>query len=138
VLLVRAAEAAHRVAFEMRQDQQRIVARHMVADRHLREPLAALDRHHGRAVLVHDVDGRKRPAICRNRLAVLLRRVAAALVIRVRLDNGRIRQTAREEFPDPRARDDVRPVRLARMELHADLARERARDAVIHLREARR
>lgn len=35
-VLVRAAEAAHRVAFEMRQNEERVIARHVVADGHFR------------------------------------------------------------------------------------------------------
>ena len=108
-VLVGATEAAHRVALEVREHEQRIVIQEMRADGHLREPLAALDGQHGRAGLIHDIDGREVPAVDGQRLPVLLRRVAVTLIVGIRLDDLRLRQILRDELLDPRPRDDVRP-----------------------------
>ena len=123
-VLVGATEAAHRMPLEVREHEQRVVIQEMRANGHLREPLAALDGQHGCAGLIHDVDGREVPAVDGQGLPVLLRRVAVALIVSIRLDDLRLRQILRDELLDPRPRNDIRPVRLARVQLDADAPRD--------------
>ena len=110
------------MALKMRKDEQRVVIQHVRAHRHFREPFAALDRQHSRALFIHDINRRKIPAVDSQRLAVLGRRIARALIIGIRFDNIGFRQFLCYKRLDPRTRDDVRAVRLARMQLDADFA----------------
>ena len=137
-VLVGTAEAAHRMALKMRKDEQRVVIQHVRAHRHFREPFAALDWQHRRALFIHDIDRRKIPAVDSQRLAVFGRRIARALIIGIRFDNIGFRQFLCYKRLDPRTRDDVRAVRLARMQLDADFARHILRNGIVRLEQAGR
>lgn len=76
-VLVRAAEATHRMAFEVCEHDKRVMAQHVVADSDRIKPFAASDRQLCHAVLIHNVDRAERPAIDLKRLSVLLGRIAS-------------------------------------------------------------
>ena len=117
--------------------QKGVVVQHGFADVHFVEPLPALDGQRRDALRIRDVHGAEGPAVDFKRFAVLLGRVAAALVIGVGLDDRRGRgETAREKLLHPRARDDVRSLRLAGVQLDGDLPRQHGRHAVKNLQEA--
>ena len=125
------AEAAHHMALEMREHEEGIVVEHGLADVHLLKPLAALDRQRGHALGVGDVDGAEGPAVDLQRLAVLLGRVAAALVIGVGLDDRGLGQAGRQQLLDPGARNDVGALGLAGVQLHGHLPAEDRADLVV-------
>lgn len=77
-ILQRAAVAAHRVAFEVRVNDHRIIIKDALAHRHLFEVPATLDGQHRRAELVHDIHLAEVEAICPDRLAVPRRRLTRA------------------------------------------------------------
>ena len=100
----------------------------MGADRHVLEPFAAFDGQQCIAVLIHDVDFRERgPAVGLEGLAVVLGGQAVAVIERIGLDDGGAGQVLLQELLHPGARDDVRAVRLAGVELDGQFAVEAVR-----------
>ena len=136
-VLVRAAEAAHHVTLEVRQNQQRVIVQHGLADVHLRKPLAALDRKRGNALGVRDVHRAERPAVDLQRLAMLFGGIAAALIVRVGLDDRRVRQTGFDQLSDPWSGDDIGALRLAGVQLDRHLAGQHRGNLVIDLLQTR-
>ena len=76
-VLVRVAEATHRMAFEVCEHDKRVIAQHVAADADRIKPFAASDRQLYHAVLIHNVDRAERPAIGFQGLAMLLGRIAS-------------------------------------------------------------
>ena len=132
-VLVASAETALDVALEVRQYEQRVIVQHTLADMHFLEPLAALDRQRSRTVRVGDVHRAEGPAVDLQGLAVVLGRIAAALVIGVGFDDRRLRKAGGEQLLHPGAREDVRALGLAGVQLHGHLAAEDGGDAVVDL-----
>ena len=121
-VLVAAAEAALGVALEMGQRHHGVIVDQMASHGHLVEPLAADDRQRKGVFLVDDVHRAEGPAIDLDGFSVGLRGVAVALVVGVRLDDRRFRQVLLDQGFHPFARDDVRAVLLAGVELDAHAA----------------
>ena len=130
------AEAAHRVALKVRQNDHRVVVEKVLADVDFLEPLAALDRQRNVALFVHDVDGREGPAVRLEDLAVTGRRLTGTRIEDVALhDRG---GHFRLEGLHPFARNDVGTVRFARMELQGRAARDVAVDELVEFQKSRR
>ena len=68
--------AAHAVSFEVREHDHGIVVEEMLADHELLQVKAARDRQRGVALFIHDVDGRKGPAVRLQDFPVSGRRLA--------------------------------------------------------------
>ncbi|MGA7831490.1 MAG: hypothetical protein WCA21_11055 [Terracidiphilus sp.] len=93
----------------------------MCADRHFFEVLPSFNGDHHSAVLVHNVDGAKIPAVDLKGFAVLGRRVSLALIERVGFDQatiGNVLLQGSYHF----ARENVGTVRFAGMQLDGDLS----------------
>ena len=120
-VLDRAAEAAHRVALEVRERDHGVVARQVGAHEVLDEVRAALDGQAHRAVGVHNVhvsDGSK--AVIGGGPEVTLRGSARPSVGGVALhDSG---AEAAHEIADEVEREEVVPARLAGRELHGHVS----------------
>lgn len=118
-VLVRVAEATHRMAFEVCEHDKRVIAQHVVADADRIKPFAASDRQLCHAVPIHNVDRAERPAIDLKRLSLLFGRVAVALVVGVRLDDMGILKLGLLLMKrlDPVPRKDFRAMLLAGVEL---------------------
>ena len=135
-VLVRAAKAAAHMALEVREGEHGVILAQVAADAHLLEPLAAVQRPHGGAVLVEDVHGAEVPAVDLQRLAVALGGVAVAVIVGVGLHYDAAGDVLLDELLHPGAWDDVGPVGLAGVQLYRHLAREDAADALKGLDEA--
>lgn len=130
------AEAAHRVALEVCENDHGVVVEKVLADVHFFEPLAALDRKRHVSVFIHDVDGREGPAVRLQDFAVARRRLTGTRVENVAFhDRG---GNFRLEGLHPFARNDVGTVRFARMELQGRAARDVAVDELVEFQKSRR
>lgn len=127
-ILVAAAEAADAVALEVREGHERVVAGEVRTDRHVGEVLTACDGQESRVFFVEDVNGAESPAVGLDGLTMVLGGVAIAAVVGVGLDDGGIGQIFVQKLLDPLARQDIRPVGLAGVELDGHLAL----DVVLH------
>ena len=134
-ILIRAPKAPHHVSLEVRQRQHRVVIQKVLPDRHFFEPLAPLHGQSRRSLRVHDIHRTEGPAVHLQRLAVLLRREAIPVVVRVRLDDRRLGQLRPHQRLDPVARNDIGPVLLPRMELDSDLPDQLRAHALVDLLE---
>ena len=125
------------MALEMGESQEGIIVQKAFADGHSVEPFAAFDRKHRGAVgfVVDDVDRCEGPAIDLQRFPVLGGRVAVAFMIGVCFDDRGIRDFLFKEFLDPRARQDVRAVLFAGVQLDGDLACQVCTNLFINLLE---
>ena len=85
--------------------------------------------------VVDDVDRCEGPAIDLQRFPVLGGRVAVAFIIGVCFDDRGIRDFLFKEFLDPRARQDVRAVLFAGVQLDGDLACQVCTNLFINLLE---
>ena len=124
------------MAFEVGQRKERIVVRQRFADRHLCEPLAALYGKRRRSELIRNIHISKSPAVHFQSLAVLLGRVAVALVVSICLDNRRIIKDAHlflKQILHPGSGNDVRSVLLAGVELDRYFAMQNAAHLLIDL-----
>ena len=128
-VLVGASEAAHRMAFEMREDEHGFIVEHILADVHLSEPLAAGDRDVDCGERVHDIDRPERPAVDFECLDMLGCSIAIAMVQRVGLDDMLFWLLPFEELLDPGGWDNVWAMRLAGMQFHSRLSGEYVGDA---------
>ena len=106
----------------------------MAAHRHFLKVLAALHGEVHRTFFVHDVHRAERPAVNFQRFAVLFRRVAIAVVKRIRFHNRAARNLL-HQFGHHQARQNVGAVPFAGVQLHGDLAREVAADLFVELDE---
>ena len=130
------AEAAHRVALEVCENDHGVVVEKVLADVHFFEPLAALDRKRHVSVFIHDVDGREGPAVRLEDLAVTGRHLTGTRIEDVALhDRG---GHFRLEGLHPFARNDVGTVRFACMELQGRAARDVAVDELVEFQKSRR
>ncbi len=135
-VLVAAAEAALRVPLEMGKHHQRVVTWQVAPHRHAVKPLAAPHRDGQRVLLVHDVHGAERPAVHLQRAPVLLGGVAVALVVRVGLHDGGLRQVLLHQLLHPCGGDDVGTVLLTGVQLHRRLSPDAGAHLFIGLNEA--
>ena len=120
-ILQRAAEAAHGVPLEMRQDNQRIIVDEMRAHRHFLQMESVLHRQIDVALGVDDVHRAEGPAVRLQRFPMAFRGSAGTAVSHVRLDDRRA-GNLRHEIPHHVPGQDVRAVGLARVQLDGDLA----------------
>lgn len=130
----RAAEAAHGVALEVREDYHRIVVDDVAAHGDFLKVLSAFDRERDGAFFVHDVDGTKRPAVDLRRFPVVFRRVAAPVVKSVRFDDRALRNL-RLKGANHRARKDVGTVPFASMKLDGHLSGDVFVDKLVELKQ---
>ena len=129
------AEAAHRVALEVRENDHGVVVEKVLADMDFLQPLAALDRQSHVAVFIHDVDGREGPAVRLQDFAVTRRRLTGTRVEDVAFhDRG---GNFRLEGLHPFARNDVGTVRFARVKLERGAAGDVAVHELVELQKAR-
>lgn len=103
---------------------------------HLGEPLAALDRQHHGAILVHDVHRAEGPAVHLEGFAVLLGGVAVAFIIGVGFHNVGVGQVVFNQRLHPGAGDDVGTVLFAGVRLDRHLAGQAAPDLLKRLAQA--
>ena len=120
-VLHRAAETAHGMAFEMCQDNHRIVIDDMAAHCDFFQMLTAADRQVNVAEFVHDIDRAESPAVDFQRFFMAFRRIAIAGVQRVRLYNSTVRNMS-HKFLDHIPRQDIRAMLFTSMKLYGHLA----------------
>ena len=120
-ILQRTAEAAHGMAFEMGQHDHRIIVHDMPAHRHFREMPALAHRQRNIPFLIHDIYRTEIPTIDCECLAMLRCRIAAARIQGIRLNDRALRHMCLESLHHI-PRQDIRAMRLARMQLNRDLA----------------
>ena len=122
-IFIRAAEASHRVAFEMREDDEGIVIQKPFADGHFFKVFAAGNGEERCAFRVDNFDGSDfRPAVHANGFQMFFGAVAIAGVVRIRLDNRGAGNVFFNEMFHPGARQNIRPVFLAGVKLDGDAA----------------
>ena len=114
------------MSLEVSEHNEGVVIRKSSAHRHLLQVLS-VHREINAAIRVHDVNRAERPAIHLQRFEVILRRVAVTFIKGVRFHNRAVRHLSLEGFHHI-ARQDIRAVAFARMELDAHTAG----DVVIH------
>ena len=127
-VLVRAAEAAHRVAFEVSQRQEAVVLEQSLADTDFLDVFGPFHRNHGCSLGIHDVHRSKRPTVDFERIEVLYRRIAIARIVGVGLNDRGVFDVVSQQFLNPFARQNVGTALFAGVQLHRHLAGENGRN----------
>ena len=135
-VFIAAAESALGMSLEVGEGDHRIVIQQMGTDRHLLEPLAAVDRKAHIAFLVHDVDGTECPAVYFQGPTVQGSGGTVAFVVGVGLYDRGVGYVLLEEGLDPFARYNIGAVLLAGVEFYAYFAGDASVYFLIGLRKA--
>ena len=132
-ILIRTAEAAFTVSLKMSQHEQGIVIQNILSHLQLGKPFSAFYRKRRCPVLIHDIDRAERPAVGLQGFSMILRRIAAAVIVGIRLYNRRLRKLFSDQFLHPGSGNDIRPVRLPGMKLNSHFSGQTAAYTGINL-----
>ena len=117
----RAAEAAHCVPFEMRQNNHRVVIVNVRAHRDFFKMKAVANRKVNVAFLVQNIDRAKRPAVLFQNVPMPFSRRTHSAISNIRLDNRGVRNLRLKNFHHI-GRQNVRSIRLAGVKFDSDFA----------------
>ena len=120
-ILQRTAITAHGMAFEMGQDDHRIIVYNVAAHGDFLQVLAAADRQIDRAFFIYDIDRAESPAIDLQRFPMRSRRIAVPFIERIGFDNRTVRDMGHKGF-DHIPRQDIGAIFFAGMQFDGDFA----------------